>query len=136
MLLLVSGQFFDPMYLLAKILLPVFAVLLVFDAALLFLTGRPLVLLRRILPERLSNGDENMVVIYVTNNHFFKLQVEIIDEIPAQFQIRDFVLAIGLKPQQEHTQFNIGLTQRSGENMSLGIPMLIFRLRWVFGAGG
>jgi uncharacterized protein (DUF58 family) len=102
MLLLVSGQFFDPMYLLAKILLPVFAVLLVFDAALLFLTRRSLVLLRRILPERLSNGDENMVVIYVTNNHFFKLQVEIIDEIPAQFQIRDFVIAIGLKPQQEH----------------------------------
>jgi uncharacterized protein (DUF58 family) len=97
----VFGQFFDPMFLAAKILLLFFVLLLVFDAVLLFFTKRQLVLLRRIIPEKLSNGDKNKIVLYITNNHFFKLQVEVIDEIPAQFQIRDFAVKLVLEPHQE-----------------------------------
>jgi len=99
--LFVFGQFFDSLFLVAKILLLFFVLLLIFDAVLLFFTKRQLVLLRRIIPEKFSNGDENKVVLYVTNNHFFKLQVELIDEIPVQFQIRDFSVRIVLKPHEE-----------------------------------
>lgn len=99
--LFVFGQFFDPVFLLAQILLAGFVFFLIFDAVLLFLTKRQLILLRRVLPERLSNGDESVISIFITNNHFFKLDAEIIDEIPSQFQIRDFKVNIKLKPGEE-----------------------------------
>lgn len=99
--LFVFGQFFDPLFLLAIILLLGFVLFLIFDAVLLFLTKRQLILLIRVLPERLSNGDETKIAIFITNNHFFNLQAEIIDEIPPQFQMRDFKVKIGLKPGEE-----------------------------------
>jgi len=100
-LLFVFGQFFDPIFLVAKILLLLFVLLLVFDAILLFFSKRQLVLLRRTIPEKLSNGDENKVAIYITNNHFFKLHIEVIDEVPPQFQIRNFAVKMDLKPREE-----------------------------------
>ena len=95
------GQFFDPLFLMAKIILLFFVLMLIFDAVLLFLTGRQLILLRRILPHKLSNGDENKVTIFITNNHYLQLSVEIIDELPPQFQIRDFVVSMTLDPKEE-----------------------------------
>ena len=45
---------------------------------------------QRFLPEKFSNGDENQVNIIIKNNYFYKIEVRIIDEIPFQFQKRDF----------------------------------------------
>ncbi len=45
---------------------------------------------RRIMPEKLSNGDENEVVIKIKNQYNFTIDTEIVDEIPAEFQYRDF----------------------------------------------
>jgi uncharacterized protein (DUF58 family) len=39
---------------------------------------------------RLSNGDENPVQLIVENSYFFPVRTIVIDEIPAQFQVRDF----------------------------------------------
>jgi uncharacterized protein (DUF58 family) len=50
------------------------------------------VLAQRILPEKLSNGDENPVKIDIKNNYRFKINVKVIDEIPFQFQKRDFII--------------------------------------------
>ena len=47
---------------------------------------------QRMLPEKLSNGDENPVKIDVKNNYFFRINSKIIDEIPFQFQKRDFLI--------------------------------------------
>lgn len=47
---------------------------------------------QRILPEKLSNGDENPIKIDVKNNFPFKVKAKIIDEIPFQFQKRDFLI--------------------------------------------
>lgn len=47
---------------------------------------------QRILPEKLSNGDENPVKIDIKNNYDFKISVKVIDEIPFQFQKRDFLI--------------------------------------------
>src|ERR1035437_1666981 len=109
------GQFFDPLFLVAKILLLFFVLLLIFDAILLFFTKRQLVLSRRILPEKLSNGDENKVAIYVTNNHFFSLHIQVIDEIPPQFQIRDFAVRMVLKPKEEQTIHYVLTPKERGE---------------------
>jgi uncharacterized protein (DUF58 family) len=114
-LLFVLGQFIDPLFLVAKILLLFFVLLLIFDAVLLFFTKRQLVLSRRILPEKLSNSDENKVAIYVTNNHFFRLHIEVIDEIPPQFQIRDFAVRMVLKPKEEQIIHYILIPKERGE---------------------
>lgn len=44
---------------------------------------------RRDTPERLSNGDDNPIVIHLENNYGFPVRLSIIDEIPFQFQQRD-----------------------------------------------
>lgn len=45
---------------------------------------------KRICPEKLSNGDLNPIGINIINNYSFKVSLEVIDEIPVQFQVRDF----------------------------------------------
>ena len=55
---------------------------------------------KRISPERLSNGDENEISIYIESNYLFAIDVEIIDEIPHQFQKRDVLFKTGLTSRQ------------------------------------
>lgn len=70
--------------------------LLVFLAAmvdyLLLFREKDGVLAQRILPEKLSNGDENPVKVDIKNNYSFKINTKVIDEIPFQFQKRDFLI--------------------------------------------
>ncbi|KQR95590.1 cell division protein FtsB [Chryseobacterium sp. Leaf180] len=47
---------------------------------------------QRILPDKFSNGDVNDVKIDLKNNYFFPIETRIIDEIPFQFQKRDFLI--------------------------------------------
>jgi uncharacterized protein (DUF58 family) len=42
--------------------------------------------------DRLSNGDENIVSIDIASDYTFRAGLRIIDEVPVQFQKRDFVL--------------------------------------------
>ena len=42
------------------------------------------------MTQRLSNGDDNPVKLIVTSNYPYEVNLSIIDEIPHQFQIRDF----------------------------------------------
>jgi len=53
---------------------------------------------QRILPEKLSNGDENPIKIDIKNNYNFTVDVKVIDEIPFQFQKRDFLIKKQIKP--------------------------------------
>ena len=46
----------------------------------------------RYVSERLSNGDDNKIRIDIFNKYGFKILVKIIDELPIQFQIRDWEL--------------------------------------------
>ena len=43
------------------------------------------------LPERLSNGDENRVSLNLVNNYPFVAHLSLIEELPFQFQKRDFI---------------------------------------------
>jgi uncharacterized protein (DUF58 family) len=67
------------------------------DYIILFFRTLP-VFLERILPERFSNGDKNNVGINITNNYSFAVDIKIIDELPQQFQLRNFSLKVLLKP--------------------------------------
>jgi uncharacterized protein (DUF58 family) len=51
----------------------------------------------RIAPEKLSNGDENPIKIIITNYYTFRITTKIVDEIPFQFQIRNFEITRKIK---------------------------------------
>ena len=51
----------------------------------------------RITPEKLSNGDENEIVINIKNKYSFTVLLKIIDEIPFQFQNRNFEISRKIK---------------------------------------
>ena len=44
----------------------------------------------RFLQDRLSNGDPNKIVVEVVNHYHFKIHCELIDELPFQFQDRNW----------------------------------------------
>jgi uncharacterized protein (DUF58 family) len=45
---------------------------------------------KRIMVGRFSNGDENPVQVHLKNNYPFTITVEVVDEIPYQFQLRNW----------------------------------------------
>ncbi len=53
------------------------------------------------MPHRFSNGDENKIELVVKNEFNFPVQVSIIDELPAQFQIRNWKRKVNLKSRQQ-----------------------------------
>ncbi|MDO5607301.1 MAG: DUF58 domain-containing protein [Capnocytophaga sp.] len=71
------------------LLLGLLAVAFTVDVLLLFGQKNPLQA-QRILPEKLSNGDKNPVKIDLYNRYFFRVNVNVIDEVPFQFQERNF----------------------------------------------
>ncbi len=73
--------------------------LLVVDVSLLYRTSNG-VFARRNAPLRLSNGDENLISIYLKNFYGFKVNIGVIDEIPVQFQKRDVWFESQLAPNQ------------------------------------
>lgn len=81
--------------------------LVVMDLILLYRTEKG-VFLRRVLPERLSNGDGNEIHIYTENFYSFGVKIGIIDEIPFQFQKRDIWFKSSLKA-HESKKISYGL---------------------------
>lgn len=53
----------------------------------------------RVAPKRLSNGDENTIQILIESRYPFSVVLEIIDEIPHQFQVRNFEMKTSLEAQ-------------------------------------
>lgn len=78
------------LYLLAILALIIFVILLMLDYSILYLKTGIRVL--RQLPERFSNGDQNKVQLVIRNRYPFKARLQIIEELPEQFQKRNFVI--------------------------------------------
>lgn len=53
---------------------------------------------KRQLPDKFSNSDENPVSILLKNNYKFKVDIAVVDELPIQFQKRDFNKNLTLQP--------------------------------------
>ncbi|MFZ6009677.1 MAG: DUF58 domain-containing protein [Bacteroidota bacterium] len=82
-----------------KILFLVLLAALLTDFILLFRTAKGLHG-HRFTPEKLSNGDDNELRIFVENFYPFKVSLRVIDEIPHQFQRRDLNFYLELSPGQ------------------------------------
>jgi len=87
----VLAFFFPVMMWIANSLLIFVLVLTAIDGLILFINKEG-INAQRILPEKLSNGDENSVKVDIRNNYNFNINTKIIDEIPFQFQKRDFLI--------------------------------------------
>ncbi len=64
-------------------------ILTMLDCVLLYLGSRGIEA-SRILPEKLSNGDQNGIDLKIANYYTFPIYARIIDEVPEQFQLRNF----------------------------------------------
>ena len=91
--------FFPFLSILPRLLLITTSVLFIADYIMLF--GRKGMFARRVTPERLSNGDENTIKIYLQNTYPFPVNASVIDEIPHQFQVRDSLFRSTLSPGEE-----------------------------------
>ncbi|MGX5817953.1 DUF58 domain-containing protein [Chitinophaga lutea] len=81
--------------------------LVLLDLALLYLP-RKAILADRSMADRFSNGDVNEVTITLRNDYRFGVRVEIVDELPVQFQQRQFLIR-GTLPKGEDAAFPYSL---------------------------
>ena len=81
----------------AKTLFYLAIAILGIDVLLLFKQKQPIVA-ERIMPEKFSNGDENVVQILLDHRFQQQMFIEVLDELPEQFQIRDQRFRFILKP--------------------------------------
>ncbi|WP_430810608.1 MULTISPECIES: DUF58 domain-containing protein [unclassified Carboxylicivirga] len=94
---LALGQFGEFIFLLSLMALGLFAVLLVTECLLLFARPKHLFTAHRFLDERFSNGHDNNIKLIFTNDFPFRVHIKAIDELPVQFQKRDFSIKRSLR---------------------------------------
>ncbi|MBC8156518.1 MAG: DUF58 domain-containing protein [Bacteroidetes bacterium] len=123
-----------------QLALLVFTVLVMADGVALFRTNSTAFFARRDVPDRLSNGDDNPLTIFLENRYGFQTHVEVVDEIPVQFQRRDVLFRALVKPRETQAiRYQLRPTRR-GEynfgavNVFVMTPLGLLKRRYKFGA--
>ncbi len=93
--LFILAYFLAPLQQIAEITSLCLGITVCLDFIIVFAGSKP-VTAKRLCAERFSNGDENKVIIQITNNRAYKIRVEFIDELPVQFQQRNWEQNISL----------------------------------------
>jgi uncharacterized protein (DUF58 family) len=102
LILFFTASFIFPViYPVALSLLTLLFFLVFADALMLFRNAHPLKLSRIPKYERLSNGDINELTIAVENYFPFNIKLQIVDELPVQFQLRNFEIKTIMKPGEQ-----------------------------------
>ncbi|WP_212006585.1 DUF58 domain-containing protein [Chitinophaga sp. HK235] len=102
-ILLFIIAFFVPGLLnIAILALGILLALLLLDMILLVMRPVSILEARRVASARFSNGDENEVLITCTNRYPFPVLVTVVDELPFQFQDRNFSLQAKITAGAEH----------------------------------
>jgi uncharacterized protein (DUF58 family) len=92
----IIAYFYSPLLVAVKFAMLALLFLAIVDALILFSNKRG-VIGKRTVAARFSNGDENKVLISLQNNYAFILKTKIVDELPPQFQLRDWEKKASLK---------------------------------------
>ncbi|MFP5436237.1 MAG: DUF58 domain-containing protein [Bacteroidia bacterium] len=138
--LFLLSYLFPWLYNVTWIITYVFLMLLAADFIMLFTGGKHFEAHRK-TAEKFSNGDENPVSITINNPYPFAIRVKVIDELPVQFQERDFSIlkSIGAK-KNEVLNFSLRPTRR-GEyhfgklNVYVSSPLRLACRRFIFEEG-
>ncbi|MBA3680323.1 MAG: DUF58 domain-containing protein [Bacteroidetes bacterium] len=88
--LFIFAFLFDEIYDVGFILLLFLIFATSIDVFILFRNAQPISAQRRSKFQRLSNGDVNELELEIQNYFPFKIKFSVIDELPVQFQVRDF----------------------------------------------
>jgi uncharacterized protein (DUF58 family) len=137
--LYIFSYFIPVLYDVAGIGLLLLAVSLLVDIFLVF--GKRYALrAERITADRWSNGDDNKVVLHFQNNYSFPVEAHIIDELPAQFQERNWYRKARFEPQgEQRVTYSLKPLSR-GEydfgnvNVFVKGPLQLVRRKFVFPA--
>ncbi len=128
---------FPVLFGITQMLFFVFMLMLLVDGIMLYRSKKG-IFARREAPDRLSNGDENPLSIYLENHYDFPVQIQIIDEIPFQFQKRDLMFHTALKTAETQIlAYNLRPTKR-GEysfgavNVYVKTPIRLLKRRYQF----
>lgn len=136
----VFSFFFPALYSASWYLLFILLAFTSIDFILLFASGQK-IKANRNTPEKLSNGDENEIIIKISNLYTFPIEVHVVDEIPFQFQVRDFTIKKKIKL-QEKKDINYFLRPTERGEYSFGnlniyaiSPLKILSRRYTFNKG-
>ncbi len=136
-LLFILSYFSTNFILIPKLLVWIFLFAAIVDTVILFINKNG-VNGRRKTTARFSNGDENQVFVLIENHYSFKIYVTLVDEIPHQFQIRDFKIKLKLDPGDSKTIFYNLRPVKRGEynfgnlNIFISSPLNLIRRKFVF----
>jgi uncharacterized protein (DUF58 family) len=136
----VVAYLFPVMYTVAWLLLYIFLGFVAIDFLLLFLSKQRFTGFRQTV-EKFSNGDENPVTVRIENGYGFKAHLKVIDEIPFQFQVRNFEVKRTVKAgDSDAFEYFLRPLER-GEyyfgrlNVYVSSPLRLVARRFIFGEG-
>ena len=132
-------SYFQPgLFRIAVLVLILLGVAIVMDGLLIFSKKKGL-LAKRMTTERFSIGDPNKVVIQLDNNYSFPVQVSVIDELPVQFQERNWIRKAKIESDSVDIEYFLQPTTR-GEyvfnniNIFVHGPLQLVKRRYIFPA--
>ncbi|OIQ17295.1 MAG: cell division protein FtsB [Flavobacterium sp. MedPE-SWcel] len=136
----IIAYFFPAIYNAVWLLLYIFIAFSLIDILLLFATNQKFEASRS-MPDKLSNGDENTISITMQSGYSFATSIKVIDEIPVQFQVRDFNVSRKMKANSKiGFEYNLRPTER-GEyhfgrlNIYASSPLRLISRRFIFSEG-
>jgi uncharacterized protein (DUF58 family) len=133
-----AGSYLVPvLFILAQLILLFIALVILVEAMLLYrirngISGH------RELPERFSNGDDNKVLIQLTNHYNFPVVCQMIDELPFQLQERNWKKEFTIGPSSHQQLVYMIRPQERGEyqfgdiNVFVNGPLKMVRRRYRF----
>jgi uncharacterized protein (DUF58 family) len=131
--------FFAPLFFeISKVLLFMLSILTIVDIFILYKTKNAIEV-ERFLPERLSNGDENKISLNLKNQYPFVAHLSLIEELPYQFQKRDFFFNQQLQKNEEKSiHYNLKPTERGvylfgNVNVYASSPLQLATKKYVLG---
>lgn len=135
----VLSYFFPAWYRIGLLILLLLLLAIIVDTLLVY-SKKTGMLANRIVADRFSIGDPNKVVLYLKNQYLFPVRVSIIDELPVQFQERNWIRKIKLERAADHQLEYSLLPTTRGEylfhdiNVFVHAPLQLVKRRYVFPA--
>ena len=117
---------FPIFYILAHASLLVLLSVSMVDTYILFCKKNPLIATRK-MAQALSLGDENTVSLSISSNYNFRTDLKVIDELPEQFQERDFAVQVNLEAWQRNKKIKYTVTPKSRGEYEFGNINLFVR---------
>lgn len=94
--LFIASYLIQPLLAFAKVAFVLLCVAFVVELLTLFSSSKGVQGSRK-MAERLSNGDDNDITLHLSNYYTRSVRVDIVDEIPHQFQVRDILFSLTLQ---------------------------------------